>query len=245
MEPKILRVSRDEHNLIVNAAKDYGNVFVNTHDLVIFSWDFVDRVEPKALAFILFLGQFQKSITLSFLSALRNHEVQFQLMLRQSLEAAALASFGLHNPNIDEFGRPDEDDCLFANRKVTGKAYNWLEKNYPEHSKSMKFMKNQINESYAHANLLPTSDNIQSGANKIGLVFFDKPDPLFTMQHLWWIGNIIIGILDLFEKIIMKYPIATLSHNFQDKMKKFSQENTKTKLELQANPRFSRWASKM
>ena len=245
MKLDIIGISQTEHDLVVNAATKYGAAFVNAHDLVMFSWNFLKKVGPDALAFTLFLSQFQKGITLSFLSALRNHEVQFNLMLRQVLEASALASYALHNPNVDDFGKPNADNCLFANRKVTGKAYKWLEKEYPMHSKSMKYMKDQINESYAHANILPASDSIQFELKKIGSIFFNKPDPLFTIQHLWWIGNVIIGILDLFEQIIIHHPIVALVPNFQDKMKQFGRVNTQIKMELQANPRFARWLSKL
>ena len=245
MKLGIIEISKGEYDLVVNAATKYGNAFVNAHDLVMFSWNFINRVKPDALAFILFLSQFQKAITLSFLSVLRNHEVQFSLMLRQALEASALAGYALYNPNIDDFGKPNADDCLFANRNVRGKAYKWIEKEYPTHSQSMKYMKDQINESYAHANILPASDNIQCELKTIGSIFVDKPDTLFAMQHLWWIGNVIIGVLDFLEQTIISHPLVTLVPDFQEKMGQFARENTQIKMELKANPRLSRWISKI
>jgi len=245
MKLEIIGISKGEHDSVVNAATEYGNEFVNAHDLVMFSWNFINTVKPDALAFMLFLSQFQKTITLGFLSALRNHKVQFNLMLRQALEASALAGYALKNTNIDDFGKPNANNCLLANRNITGKAYRWIEKEFPTHSQSMKYMKDQINESYAHANILPASDNIQCESKTIGSLFFDKPHPLFTMQRLWWIGNVIIGVLDLFEQIIINYPLVTLVPDFQERMKRFGRDNTQIKKELMANPRLSRWISKI
>ncbi|MFH1983334.1 MAG: hypothetical protein ABIL58_15930 [Pseudomonadota bacterium] len=241
MKLDIIEMSQMEHNSVVGSAAKYGTSFVNAHDIVAFSWVCLKSVRPDAFAFILFLSQFQKSITLSLLSALRNHEVQFNLMLRQALEAGALASYALHSPDVEGFARTDAHDCLFTDRKVAKKAYKWLESEYPTHSKSMKYMKDQINESYAHASILPASDNIQFDFHKIGSTFFDKPDELITIQHLWWIGNVVIGILDLFEHITMRYPKVTLVPDFRKKMQRFGRDNTRIKIELQTNPRFARW----
>lgn len=241
MKIDIIELSQMEHDSVADAAAKYGTIFVHAHDIVAFTWLFLKKVRPEALAFTLFLSQFQKGITLSFLSALRNHEVQFSLMLRQSLEAAALASYALHSPDIDGFGRPDTNNCLIADRSVTKKAYKWLESEYPAYSESMKYMKNQINESYAHASILPASDNIQFDSRKMGSTFFDNPDDLFTIQHLWWIGNVVFGILDLFEQITKRYPMVTLVPDFQNKMQQFGRDNMQIKTDLQANPRFARW----
>ncbi len=140
MKLNIIGISQSEHDLLVNAATQYGAAFGNANDLVVFSWNFLNKVKPDALAFTLFLSQFQKGITLSLLSVLRNHEVQFSLMLRQALEAAALGSFALYNPNVNDFGKPNADNCLVANSNITKKAYKWLEKEYPDHSLRMKYI---------------------------------------------------------------------------------------------------------
>lgn len=244
MAINIIEISKNEHDQVVNAANSYGPEFVNTHDLVVFCWSFLSSVKPDAFTFTLFLSQFQKSITLSFLSAIRDHEVQFNLMLRQALEAAALGGYALHNPNVDDFGKPDADNCLFVNTKIMEKAYRWLDKEYPKHSHSMKQMKMQINESYAHSSILSASDNIQYKANKIGSIFFDRHDQLITRQHLWWVSNVVIGVLDLLGQIIARYPLVELVLNFSEKMKIYVNENIRIQKELMNNPRFSKWINK-
>lgn len=241
MKIDIIGISESEHDLVVNAASKYGAVFVNTHDLVMFGRSFVVGIKPQAFAFTLFLSQFQKSIMLSFLSVLRHHEVQFNLMLRQALEATALGSYALHNPNVDDFGKPNADNCLIVNRNVTRKAYKWLESAYPKFSKRMKYMKDQINENYAHSSILPASDNVQYDLDSAGSLFFDKPDVLISKQHLWWIGDVVLGILNLFALEIKHHPIVEIVADFQKKMNAFRNENMRLKKELMEHPRFKRW----
>ena len=102
-------------------------------------------------------------------------------------------------------------------------------------------MKDQINETFAHASILPTSQNLYFDGSKLGNQFFDAHDKLMTKQRLWWIGNVSLGLLDLFAKVIEKHPIVTLVDDLSPKMISLSYENNRILNELKRNPRFSRW----
>ena len=68
-----------------------------------------------------------------------------------------------------------------------------LDQNYPQGSKSLKEMKDNINASTAHANLVYTGSNFE-----VSLPFFDFEDDYAVKSDLWRIGNIAISLLDLF-----------------------------------------------
>ncbi len=237
-------LSSHEHSLVENASSEFGPDFVNAHDLVFFTWSFISNIKPEAMIFSLFLSQIQKSLVLCLLSAVRDHDVQFHMMLRHSIENTSLACYALFEPDDSAFYMTDKDDILYPKKGVNSKAYKWLETNYRNHSDKLKNMKDVINTTFAHANILPTPQNLCFDEGEIGNRFFDVQDKLMTKQRLWWVGNVSLGILDLFAKIIGEFPIVTLVDDFPKKMHSFSKENTRILNELESNPRFLRWKDK-
>jgi hypothetical protein len=241
MKISLLELSKDEHLLVERAPSELGPDFVNAHDLVFFTWSFVSSVKPEAHVFSLFLSQVQKSLVLCLLSAVRDHDVQFHMMLRYTLENASIACYALFQTDHDAFYTTDEEDILYPKKKVNEKSYKWLKENYREHSDKIKNMKNIINDNFVHASILPTSKNLYCSDNRIGNRFFDFHDLLMTKYSLWWIGNVALGLLDLFAKVVERFPIVTLVDDFPQKMGSFSKENNRILNELKNNPRFSRW----
>jgi len=241
MKVQILQLSEAENELVKYAHETYGHIFENAHDLVFLTWNFLSDVKPDAWVFTLFLSQLQKSLTLSLLSTLRNHDVQFHLVLRYALESAVLAAYALHDANIDSFGYTDDKEVLHQNEKVKDKAYKWIEANYETYSEKIKHMKKTINQSFAHATIIATPQNIYFQNSKIGNLFFDKEDQLMTKQRLWWLANVSFGLLDFFSKVISRYPLVTLARDFPVKMRDLGIQNEKIKSELMNHPRFARW----
>ena len=244
MEISLLDLSKNEHSLVEMAPSEFGPDFINANDLVFFTWSFISSVKPEAYVFSLFLAQIQKSLVLCLFSAIRDHGVQFHMMLRNVLENIPLASYALFKTDMNAFYDLDEHDILYPKKKINEKAYKWLDANFKDHSEKIKNMKDQINESFAHASILTTNQNLHFNGKRIGNQFFDTHDRLITKQGLWWVGNIAIGVLDLFTKIIIKFPIVTLTDNLQQKMAPLSRENDRILNELKSNPRFSRWMEK-
>lgn len=241
MNFKIEDLSNAENEIVKKAHEDYGAVFDNANDLVSLTWDFLSNVDPKAWIFISFLSQVQISLSLALLSAIRKHGVQTDMMLRYALESAVLACYGLYNPNMNEFVRTDSDGVEHPNDKVRSKAYGWIEQRYKTYSGKIKYMKDVINASFAHANIFLTPSNFDFLESEVKVSFFDKDDELTTKQRLWVIANISFGLLDLFSKVIPDFPLATLADGFETKKSALYTENDRIKQELMKNPRFSRW----
>ena len=237
----ITELSKHENRLIEEAPKEYGSIFENAHDLIFLTGNFIDRISPDGFVFSLFLPQVQKALTLSLLSCLRNHNVQFNMLLRYALESAVLAGYALKNINIDDFCFTDQQNCLYPKEKVKTKAYKWIEKDYPGYSEKIKFMKDTINESFAHANILSTSDNFNFYGKVIKSEFFDKVDPLFTKQGLWWLADVSFGFLNFFFEVNQKYSLITFQHDFPIKMKKYGIKNEEIKSQLMEHSRFKKW----
>ena len=210
MKISIIELSKREHELVENAASEYGPIFVNAHDIVFFTVSFIFSITPEAYSFSLFLSQVHKCLILCLLSAVRNHDIQFHMMLRQVLEYAALGSYSLdkHAPSV--FYKKGDDGLLYPKECANNKAYKWLERNYNEHSDKLKSMKEVINQTFAHASILPTTQNLYIEKDWAVGQFFDSPDKLITKQRIWWVGNVGLGIIDLFYKVSKKFPLISV-----------------------------------
>jgi len=241
MDIEIKLLSKIEHDAILNAAAIYGDSFANAHDLIIFCWSFIATIKHEAFVFTLFIGQFQKSINLCLMSALRNHEIQFNMMLRYALESAAIACYSLYNPNQSDYSSTNDNGCLIISGNVKSKAYKWLDENCSKFSNSMKSIKKTINESFAHSSVLGASNNISFDGEKYGSTYFDEPNKLMTQHHLWWVGDVIVGVLRNIKEIIAKYPLIKVVADFDERLSKLEFANIRIKQDLIANPKFAKW----
>lgn len=244
MELYIIQLSKQENALIKNACVEYGTIFQNAHDLVFLTGHFIYSIKPEGFVFSLFIPQVQKALTLSLLSCLRNHKVQLNMMLRYALESGCLAGYALSNPNLDDFCYTDSNNCLYPKEKAKEKAYKWINSSFPSYSEKIKYMKDTINESFAHANILSAPQNYDFSETGIRSLFFDNPDELMTKKNLWWIANISFGLLDFLAKVIQKHPHVSFVDGFHEKMKIYGKENGEIKDQLASHPRFKRWMSK-
>ena len=244
MEPQIIQLSEQENALIKNAPVEYWPIFQNAHDLVFLTGYFIYSIKPEGYVFSLFISQVQKALTLSLLSCLRNHEVQLHMMLRYALESGVLAGYALSNPNLDDFCYTDSNNCLYPKEKAKDKAYKWIENQFPSYSEKIKYMKDSINKSFAHANILPTPQNYDFSKEGIKSLFFDISDSLMTKKNLWWIANISFGLLDFLSRVVQKHPLVSFTSGFPEKMKRYGGENEKIKELLTSHPRFKRWMDK-
>lgn len=237
----IRKLPNKENTLVKEASKIYGVSFNNANKLVSLIWSIVSTSKATAYIFKFFLVQVQKSISLALLSAIRRHDVQCLMMLRQVLESAVLACYGLYETNSDVFGTLEPDGTLTVNENVKEKAYKWLEKNYKGYSDKIKFMKDTINEYAAHSNIVAAASTFNFNESDGEIMFFDTQPIHITKQRLWWIANVAIGLIGLFKEVIRQYPLVKLSDCLDKKMRELSAENEEIKNELTKDPRFSRW----
>src|SRR5712692_7168737 len=239
----IIDASRTEHKLLMDAKGRYGKAYENAENMVDLVWNFLKSIELEAWVFTSFLAQVQKFALLSLLSTVRQHNAQAQMNMRQVFEAGVLAAYALTEKDVAAYTYADKHGIGRVKENAKTKAYKWLEKNYKNYSDLIKIHKDEINNLWAHSNILLTPLNSQTrDQNKTFLnSFFDEDDDFMTKNHLWFIANSCFGLLDLFAKVINTTKMAKLADDFEEKMKQYGDENETIKKELMQNPRLTRW----
>lgn len=200
-----------EENRLVNIAEyEYKEFYQLAEKMVGYLLDFYEKPKLEANLYFRFLSQVQKSLYLSLLSTLRQHDIQTNMMLRYSLESISLCLYSMYERNEDVY-REFLDDGTVQSYKITKKVGIWLESESPQFAQSIHFMKNSINAFASHGNILPTAFNSTLDDGKFTFHFFDIEQPNITKQRLWWISDICFGFLDMSSKINLKYPCFTLN----------------------------------
>lgn len=183
----INEISEIENALLRTAQLEYGKFFDNTNGLVSFSTDFYNEVDISFWLFMGFYAQVHNSLVLALISTLRKHDIQTNMMLRQALESVVLACYSAYNKDEKDFAQKNHEGLLVLDEKVLSKAYKWIETNYKTHYDKIKYMKNKINETSAHANILSVFNNaVFSHNNKIVTSFFDGNDEY--LEHFIFMG---------------------------------------------------------
>lgn len=230
----------NEKQMFLEAEEKYGAFFSNASGFNELLNNFLKEVDPSAWIFVLFLGQIKKHHLLALFSSVRRHHVQSMLNMRQVLEGAVNASFGLANPDQKAFVVSEDDGTLSAPQKLQNRRYAWLEENYPDKSKHMKVMKTSINQC-AHSSMIYGFLNFDmSDAKKraFSMSFFDKDDEYLTKTDLWMIGNVAMGILDLFTGVNQKEKRVKFKDGFVERLLELEKENHRLKAEMQKHPRY-------
>jgi hypothetical protein len=190
------QVIESERLMVLTAPERYGMYYTHAFEASAFLSNFIKSLDGDRLVFGRFYSQIKKHHLLALLSTVRLHGAQSTMNLRQVLEAGACAAFAIAHPEPSHFVTTDSRGLLNSSPKL--KIYNWLDENYPDVSKEIKAMKDYINASTAHANLIFTGSNFKEVEHGISSPFFDFEDPHFVKTDLWCIGKIAINLLDLF-----------------------------------------------
>ncbi len=234
-------VLESEKQMFFEAQKKYGDFFANAFDFNSLLNDFIKKVDPQAWIFIMFLAQIKKFHLLSLFSTVRQHHVQSMLNMRQVLESGVNAAYGLENPNQEDFVVSENGGTLQAPQALQNKRYTWLEDNYPDKSKHIKSMKTSINNSCAHSSMIYAFNNFEMGNAEERVFetsFFDKDDDYLVKTDLWMIGNVAMGLMDLFNGINQKVKYIEFNDDFIPKLLDFEKKNHKLKAEMQKHPRY-------
>jgi len=229
-----------EKQMLLDAEQKYGNYYQNAFGFVLLLQDFIESAMPDAWVFIIFLAQVRKHSLLALFSTLRLHHVQAMLGLRQVLEAGASAAYAIGNPTEKGFTRTDKDGLVDAPQDLTKKRYEWLDKNYPEGSKVIKNFKTIINGSTAHSSMVYGFQNFKIDKESRGFhtPFFDFEDEYLVKTDLWQIGNILMGLMDLFYGINQNHPLLQFKSDFVKHLKELEAGNQALKNEMMKNPRY-------
>jgi hypothetical protein len=197
-QKSIGEIIESERLLVLEAPERYGAYYTNALDASIFLTTFIKSLDPVRFVFGRYYAWVKKHHLLALFSTVRLHQAQATMDLRQVLEAGSLAAFAIANPDPSHFVTEDKDGLLNSSQKLTGNIYKWLDQNYPQGSRSLKEMKDNINASTAHANLVYTGANFQVADDAVSSPFFDFEDSYAVKTELWRVGNIAISLLDLF-----------------------------------------------
>jgi hypothetical protein len=197
-QKSISEIIESERWLVLAAPERYGAYYTNALEASVLLSSFIKSLDPDRFVFGRYYAWVKKHHLLALFSTVRLHQAQATMDLRQVLEAGSLAAFAIANPDPSNFVTEDKDGLLNSSQKLTGNAYRWLDQNYPQGSKSLKEMKDNINASTAHANLVYTGANFEVADDAVLSPFFDFDDSYAVKTELWRIGNIAISLLDLF-----------------------------------------------
>jgi hypothetical protein len=190
-----------ERRLVLEAPERYGAYYTNALDASISLTTFIKSLDPDRFVFGRYHAWVKKHHLLALFSTVRLHQAQATMDLRQVLEAGCLAAYAIANPDPALFVTEDKNGLLNSSSKLNGVAYKWLDDNYQQGSANLKAMKDNINASTAHANLVYTGANFEVVDHDVSSPFFDFEDEYAIKTELWRVGNVAISLLDLFYGI--------------------------------------------
>lgn len=223
----------EEYELFYKAEDKYGESFVNALQLNTLLSIFVKSVSIDSYIFSLFYSQVKKHHTLALLSTSRRHHIQSMLTLRYVLESGVHAAYALVHPDEDKFVTKNDAGLLNSPNNLNDKSYKWIETNYSHHSKFIKFMKGEINERSAHSNLIQAFNNFNLNGDLIETPFFDIENTHLIKTDFWMIGNIALGLMDLFYGVNVDVKRIVFIEDFRDRLMELQNQNNKIKEELQ------------
>jgi hypothetical protein len=235
-------IVESERDMVLAGEARYGSYFINAYEFNGLLQKFIKSVDPDRFIFAMFLAQIRKHHTLAFFSALRLHHIQAMMDLRQTLEASSCAAFAIANPDREGFAALGEDGFLDASQDLTKKRYKWLEENFAKGSDAIKNMKGSINESAAHSNIIYAHNNFRFDGDSGRFVtpFFDIEDDYLVKTDLCQIGNIAMGLMDLFYGVNSKLNVVKFIDDFVPQLKKLEAGNHELRSEIMATERYKR-----
>lgn len=235
------QIIEKEKDMLLEAETKYGSHFKNALDFVALAQDFIKQAKPKAWIFSLFLSQFRKHLVLSFFSALRLHHIQAMLDLRVVMESGANAAYAIASSHQDDFVITLPDGTLDAPRGLSDKRYRWLEEKYPKGSEAIKNLKGIINRTSAHSNLIYAFSNWEFVKEErvFKFSYFDKEVDKLVKTDLWQIGNVAMGLMDLFYGVNLDHKTLIFSEDFVPRLKKYEATNNALKQEILQMPKIS------
>lgn len=237
-------ILQSEKEMVERGHERFGAYYANAIDFdILLGTGMIQSIDPDRYVFATFLAQVRKHLTLALFSAVRLHNVQVQMNLRQALEAGASAAYAIANPDPEDFVEFKEDGTLDPTQKLTKKRYDWLMQNFPAGAAALKGMKDLINQFGAHSNLVTAQQNFKMGLEKgkFSTPFFDFEDDDFVKTDLWQIANIELGLMDLFYGVNEKLSVIKIQEQWGERFKVLVAENHRLKEEMLSLERFKKF----
>ncbi len=242
-QSNLKEIINSEHQLLIDAPKDYGDFFSHALQSVKLLQSFVVGIKDEGWLFISFLAHIRKHHLLAFLSTIRRHHVQTVMNLRQVLESGVSAAYSLANPEPKDFVETTPEGLLDVPENLKKKRYKWLKSNYPKGPQAIKAMKDQMQLS-SHSNLVDTHRTFKY--TNIGTLvqletpFFDLENQFQIKGDLWSLANIVMGLMDLFYGINQKANNVAFSDAFVSELQALDRENKRLKEIMMSTRKFKK-----
>lgn len=236
-----------EKEMALTGAQRYGEYFVNAAEFNALLNNFIKSIDdPFKYIFVAFLSQVRLNATLALFSSVRLHHVQAGLNLRQLLESGAWAAYAMGNAEKEKFCEVDNSEILGVPKRLKEARDVWLTDNFKPKSEDIRRLKQIINDSVAHSNIVYAFQNFESKLSKTGFhtPFFDFDDEYKVKTDLWFLANIIMGLLDLFYGVNQQYKVFQLRDDFLSVFRGLVDRNNKLKAEMMSHPRYQKALAK-
>jgi len=120
-------------------------------------------------------------------------------------------------------------------------AHKWLSQRYPDHSKNLQRVKNNVNEYYAHGNLFAAMLKLDKSTYSYS--YFDRDDALIKQAHVWEVGYVVAAILGLLHQTSKDSPVVQIREDTFNQFLLLVRENQGYRAEFLKNKRFTKWFS--
>jgi len=226
--------------MVATAPQRYGAYYAIALDVSAFLSLAVKSLDREREIFGRFLSQVKKHHLLAIFATVRLHQLQAMMNLRQALEAGACAAFAIANPDQDYFASTTPEGTLDVSQKLTTKRYEWLDKKFPKGSSYVKAMKEKINSSAAHANIVYTHNNFRLADNGVefSVPFFDIEDEYFVKGDLLMASGIAISLIDLFYGVNKDANAIVWRDDFESRFHSLFERETALRMEMHSSDRF-------
>ena len=234
----IAEMVESERRMVLEAHERYPGYYSHAEEAVHFLSNFIKSIRADRWIFGSFLSQVKKHAMLALFSTVRLHRVQAMMDLRQVLEAGTAAAFAMVHPEHEHFVTINEKGLVDAPSQLTKRRYRWLDDKYPKSSASIKGQKDLINSSMAHPNLVAADSNFRASDDTFDAPFFDREDEHFVKTDLWMIGDIAIGLMELFYVVDEDRGDITFVDGFLARLNKLQDATRKLRAEMMASERY-------
>jgi hypothetical protein len=241
----INEILASEQEMVARGVERYGAYYLNAraiNDLL--ATGMVKSVDHEHYyLFVMLFAHVRKHLVLAEFSALRLHQVQAIMNMRQALEAGAGAAFALAHSDPEEFFDTDADGKLDFFRTPATKQYNWLNEHYGDDSAAIKRAKDLINWVGAHANIVMASltSKMFPGVGGFSTPFFDIENEVWVKTDLWHVGNIALTLMHLFYGVNENLKVFVLHTTWLHKVRALADESERLKAEMLGHKRFRKF----
>ena len=231
-----------ERDMVLKGAELYGDFFINASEFNDLLINFIKSIDdPAKFIFLAFLSQVRKHHTLALFSAVRLHHIQAGMNLRQVFEAGAWAAYAMGNAEENKFCEKDSNGIVQVPKRLQEGRNTWLDQNFKPKSDEIKKMKELLNSSVAHSNIVYTFQNFAAKPATdpgFNLSFFDFFDEYRVKTDLWSVANTALGLLDLFYGVNLQYKVFQFVDDFMPRFKALVVQNNALKQTMMSSERF-------